>query len=422
MTATRKRSTPGSPSKSPEETEGTEKRTSVSSGTHPVISETHPAPEDTQPVCVSDTQEVSKPSEDKPEEPSQSGTTEEPVPVVDEVLVSSEKMAVESVPVVEVSAQQDTPAVEISSDSAPDVTSSHEEDEGSKGQVTVSSEVTAEAESAQPEQESAPDVSDSAVDKTDGVVNIVTTESSVTVVETVKSTSVISEKVETVVSVVKTEVTEVSSAQQPSETGELKQDANKDKEASPPQLDEPVSPSKTKWYFTLDRQETWSVPPEVEQEKSSSPPKSSGSSSDKVSIKSDRGSIKSDKGSIKSERGSIKSDKGSIKSASDDDDMLVMCKNIRKARLSIVGDHMRDGPERLRALSTVHGGNEETFVKLKTLERTLKVGLHSVVFFFLLQLSINCISTTKQKDRLLDRELSSVTVHCQIFGTCVSFL
>ena len=87
---------------------------------------------------------------------------------------------------------------------------------------------------------------------------------------------------------VKTEVTEVSPAQMPSETDELKKDAKKDiKQTSP-------SP----WFFTLDRQETWSVR-EVELEKSSSPPKSPSSSSDKVSIKSDRQSIKSEKGSIK---------------------------------------------------------------------------------------------------------------------------
>ena len=355
MKATRRRSTPSSLSRSPEETEGNDKRPSVSSGTHPVISETQPE--------LSDTQEVPEPSEDKPDETSKSNeseTTEKPVSAVDEIVVSSEKMVVESAPESEVSTQQDTPPVESSSDTAPEVASSQDEEGRSKGQASVSEVVTAEAVSSQPEQESAPDVSDSAVDKTDGAVSIVTTESSVTVVETVKSTSVISEKVETVVSVVKTEVTEVSSAQEPSETGELKQDAKEDiKETSPTQLDEPLSPSKTKWYFTLDRQETWSVPPEVEPEKSSSRPKSPGSNSDKVSIKSDRGSIKSDK--------------GSIKSSSEDDDLLVMCQNIRKARLSIVGDHVWDGPERLRALSSVHDGNEEAFVKLRTLERTLKV-------------------------------------------------
>ena len=148
---------------------------------------------------------------------------------------------------------------------------------------------------------------------------------------------------------VKTEVTEVSPAQMPSETDELKKDAKKDiKQTSP-------SP----WFFTLDRQETWSVPTEVELEKSSSPPKSPGSSSDKVSIKSDRQSITSEK--------------GSIKSSSDDDDMLVMWQNIRKTRLSIVGDQVWDVPERLRALSSVHDGKEEAFVRLRTLERTLKV-------------------------------------------------
>ena len=79
---------------------------------------------------------MSESSENQPvetNESSESETTEKPVSVVDEVLVSSEKMAVESVPVTEVSTPQD-----------------------------------------------------SAVDKTDGVVSIVTTESSVTVVETVK--------------------------------------------------------------------------------------------------------------------------------------------------------------------------------------------------------------------------------------------
>ena len=79
---------------------------------------------------------MSESSENQPEETnksSESETTEKPVLVVDEVLVSSEKMAVEYVPVTEVSTPQD-----------------------------------------------------SAVDKTDGVVSIVTTESSVTVVETVK--------------------------------------------------------------------------------------------------------------------------------------------------------------------------------------------------------------------------------------------
>ena len=362
LQATRRRSTPSSLSRSPEKTEGKDKRPSVSSDTHPVISETQPVPEDTQPV-FGDTQEVSEPSEDKPEETSKSSeneTTEKPVSVVDEVLVSSEKTAVESVPDTELSDRQDAPAVESSSDAAPGVASSQDVEEGSKGQASVSEGLTAEGESEQPEQESAPDVLDSTVDETDGAVSIVTTQSSVTVVETVKSTSVISEKVETVVSVVKTEVTEVSSVQQPSETVELKQDAKEDiKETSPTRLDEPVSPSKTKWYFTLDRQETWSVPPEVEPEKSSSPPKSPGSSSDKVSIKSDRGSIKSDK--------------GSIKSSSDDDDLFVMFRNVRKARLSIVGDHVLDYPERLRALSSVHDGSEEAFVKLRTLERTLKV-------------------------------------------------
>ena len=186
------------------------------------------------------------------------------------------------------------------------------------------------------------------------------------------------EKVETEVSVVKTEVTEVNSAQQQPE--ELKHDVKEDiKEVSPTKPDasaplpsEPTSPSKTKWYFTLDQQETWSVPPEVEGEKSSSRQKLSSSSSDK---------------------GSIKSGKGSIKSASDDD-LLIMCRNIREARLSIVGDHVWEGAERLRALSSVHDDNEEAFVRLKTLERTLKVDLVELAS---LVVSSNIAQLTKTK-------------------------
>lgn len=311
---------------------------------------------------------MSEPAQDKQEETNKSGEsatiTEKPVLVVDEVLESSEQMVVESVSPVEMSPEQETPAVE-SSDDAAAVVVSHEEEKGREEHATVSAEVTTEAEKGQPEQESAPDAT---VDKTDGAVSVVTTESSVTVVETVKTTSVTSEKVETVVSVVKTEVTEVSSAHQPPETDELKQDVKEDvKETSPtppdasePLPSEPASPSKTKWYFTLDQKETWSVPPEVKADKSSSPPKSPGSSSDKGSIKSDGGSIKRDKGSVKS---------------TSDDDLLIMCRNIREARLSIVGDHMWEGAERLRALSSVQGDNEEAVVKLKSLERTLKVGL-----------------------------------------------
>lgn len=341
---------------------------------------------------------MSRPPQDNQEE-TKSGEgeiAEKPVSVVDEILESSEQVVVESVSPVEVSpSEQETPAVE----SSPAVVISQEEEKGSEQHADVSLEVTAAAESAQPEQASAPDATDSTVDKTDGAVSVLTTESSVTVVETVKTTSVISEKVETVVSVVKTEVTEVSSVQQPSEADESKQDAQEDvKETSPTQPDasaplpgEPASPSKTKWYFTLDRQETWSVPPEVEGDKPSSRPKSPGSSSDKGSIKSDRGSIKSD-------RGSIKSDKGSIKSSSDDD-LLIMCRNIREARLSIVGDPMWEGAERLRALSSVHGDNEEAFVKLKTLERTLKVGLVDLASVLVSsQLSTKCNSSDESQE------------------------
>lgn len=369
MKATRRRSTAGSLSKSPKESEekdeqpsetqdvasATQPEASVTqpevSITQPEVSVTQPEASVTQPV-TSDTQPVSVDIQKETSKSVESETTEKSVTVVNEVSVSSEQVVVESVSSVEMSLGQDTRAVQSSDDTSPAV-ASHEEDKGSEGNANVSAEVPAETESAQPAQDLTKDT-DSTVDKTDGAVSVVTTESSVTVVETVKSTSVISE---TVVSVVKTEVTEVSSSQQLSETDELKQENKEDiSEVSPTQLDasEPVSPSKTKWYFTLDRQETWSVPPEVEEDTSPSCPKSSGSTSDK---------------------GSIKSDRGSIKSSSDDDQLLVMCRNIREARLSIVGEPVWEGADRLRALSSVHDGNEKTFVKLKTLERTLKVGL-----------------------------------------------
>ena len=121
----------------------------------------------------------------------------------------------------------------------------------------------------------------------------------------------------------------------------------------------PLSPSKTRWYFSLDRKQTWSVAPEPEEERS---PKGLSSTLTRLARKS----TPSDRGSVQSNF----SDAGSIKS--ENDDLMEMCHNIRKARLSIVGEPVWEGAERLRAFSCVRG-DEEAMVRLKRLERTLKV-------------------------------------------------
>lgn len=347
MKVIRRKSTPGSFSKTQKETEAIDETTTVPSDTHPA-SDTQPVPSDTV---------VSEPPEDSQKDTKESGesqTTDKTVPAVDEVVVSGEQVVVASTPPVEASPGQDAPTVESSGDATPTV-AAHEEDKGDEGHVEVTTETVA----TPSQQESV----ESVVDTTDGAESVVTTSSSVTVVETVTTTSVVSEKVETVVSVVKTEETEVSRySEHQTETVEFKEDVMEDiseTSRTEPDASEPVSPSKTKWYFTLDRQETWSVSPEVDEKKSPT---------------------RSDKGSIKSDRESIKSDQGSIKSSSDDDQLLVMCRNIKKARLSIVGDAMLEGADRLRAWSNVEDRSEEqAFVRLKTLERTLKVGFVKII-------------------------------------------
>lgn len=122
----------------------------------------------------------------------------------------------------------------------------------------------------------------------------------------------------------------------------------------------PLSPSKTRWYFSLDRKQTWSVAPEPEEERS--PPKGLSSTLTRLTKKStsiDRASMQSNF-----------SDAASIKS--ENDELMKMCHNIRKARLSIVGEPVWEGAERLRAFSCAKG-DEEAMVRLRRLERTLKV-------------------------------------------------
>lgn len=130
-------------------------------------------------------------------------------------------------------------------------------------------------------------------------------------------------------------------------------------EAAEDDLFPPLSPSKTRWYFSLDRKQTWSVAPEPEEETS---PKGLSSTLTRLARKS----TPSDRGSVQSNF----SDAGSIKS--ENDELMKMCHNIRKARLSIVGEPVWEGAERLRAFSCARG-DEEAMVRLRRLERTLKV-------------------------------------------------
>ena len=306
------------------------------------------APSDEQPAS-SDSRSISEPLDEVPEENTESGeskTTEKTVTVVvGEVFVGSEKVVVEST----------SSTVEVSTSETTTTT------------TTTDVEVSGETEM----HDSATD-SESPADKIDGAVIATTTESSVTVVETVKTSVEISETVETstVVSEVQTEVQETSESDQKPEDKEGVSEAtlseasapleSEASETTPPKdsSSPPESPSKTKWYFSLDRKQTWSVAPEPEDEKASK------RSKPRLSKSSDRASIKS-----------TSSDNESVKSPlPDDDELMRLCRSIRKARLSIVGEPVPDSAERLRALSNVQG-SDVAIMRLKTLERTLKVSL-----------------------------------------------
>ena len=87
---------------------------------------------------------------------------------------------------------------------------------------------------------------------------------------------------------------------------------------------------------------------------------------------------KSPKRRKSSDRSSIKSTNSgreSISSLPEEDQFMVMCRNIRKARLSIYGEPVVDGAERLRAFSNAKE-DDKTLLRLRTLERTLKVSFN----------------------------------------------
>ena len=298
---------------------------------------------DTQPGS-NDLRSISEPLDQAPGEKIESGenkTSEKTITVVvDDVFVGSEKVVVESTSsTVEVSTSETTTDVKISEDAAPVVSTEEEKESGSSSKVSEEVAPATDAEST--------------VDKTDGKVMVTTTERSVTVVETVETYVEISETVETstVLSVVETEVQETTEADQvKSEIKEGESEATSPEASAPLESEAsettpPESPSKTKWYFSLDRKQTWSVAPEPEDEKAS-----------------------------KRSMFPASSDRDSVKSLPDDDELMKMCRNIKKARLSIVGEPVLDSAERLRALSNVQG-SDVAFVRLKTLERTLKVSL-----------------------------------------------
>ena len=325
-----------------------------SSDAPPAPGESNQVPIKEQTVLVV-TPSLSESTEDSQEEKpasEESKTTKQTVSVmVDRVFVGSERVIVESTSSVEASSSDvETPMLPSSGDAVP------EKDRGTEESSKISVEVAEKAEKQELSTEA-----ESAVDKADGVVSVATTKSTVTVVETVKSSIKISETVKTSTAVSTFEKVEQSS-QQTSEP-EIKEEVMPS-EASPaeqlesePSVTPPLSPSKTKWYFSLDRKQAWSVAPEADEEKSPKRRKSS-----------DRSSIKS-----------TNSGQESISSLPEEDQLMVMCRNIRKARLSIYGEPVVDGAERLRAFSNAKE-DDRTLLRLRTLERTLKVSFTERIF------------------------------------------
>lgn len=325
-----------------------------SSDAPPASGETTQAPSKEQTVVVV-TPSLSESIEDSQEEKpasEESKTTKQTVSVmVDKVFVGGERVIVESTSSVEASSSEVKTRVLPSSGNAVP-----EKDRGTEESSKISAEVAEKTEKQELSAEA-----ESAVDRADGVVSVTTTKSTVTVVETVKSSIEISETVKTSTAVSTFEKVEQSS-QQTSES-EIKEEVTPSEASSAEQLESepsvtpPQSPSQTKWYFSLDRKQAWSVAPEPDEEKS---PKSRKSS--------DRSSIKS-----------TNSGRESISSLPEEDQLMVMCRNIKKARLSIYGEPVVDSAERLRAFSNAKE-DDKTLLRLRTLERTLKVSFTARIF------------------------------------------
>ena len=325
-----------------------------SSDAPPASGETTQAPSKEQTVVVV-TPSLSESIEDSQEEKpasEESKTTKQTVSVmVDKVFVGGERVIVESTSSIEASSSEVKTRVLPSSGNAVP-----EKDRGTEESSKISAEVAEKTEKQELSAEA-----ESAVDRADGVVSVTTTKSTVTVVETVKSSIEISETVKTSTAVSTFEKVEQSS-QQTSES-EIKEEVTPSEASSAEQLESepsvtpPQSPSQTKWYFSLDRKQAWSVAPEPDEEKS---PKSRKSS--------DRSSIMS-----------TNSGRESISSLPEEDQLMVMCRNIKKARLSIYGEPVVDSAQRLRAFSNAKE-DDKTLLRLRTLERTLKVSFTARIF------------------------------------------
>lgn len=349
-------------------------------------SDAPPAPGESTQVPIKEqtvlvvTPSLSESTEDSQEEKpasEESKTTKQTVSVmVDKVFVGSERVIVESISSVEASSSDvETPLLPSSGDAVP------EKDRGTEESSKISAEVAEKTEKQELSTEA-----ESAVDRADGVVSVTTTKSTVTVVQTVKSSIEISETVKTSTTVSTFDKVEQSS-QQTSEP-EIMEEVTPSEASSAehlesePSVTPPLSPSKTKWYFSLDRKQAWSVAPEADEEKSPKRRKSS-----------DRSSIKS-----------TNSGRESISSLPEEDQFMVMCRNIRKARLSIYGEPVVDGAERLRAFSNAKE-DDKTLLRLRTLERTLKVSFTERIFTETGRFDTSCFVPS-----LFDRNSSGETV------------
>ncbi|XP_068698174.1 uncharacterized protein [Montipora foliosa] len=316
-----------------------------------------PAPSNEH-LAPSDSQLISEPSDEASEEKFEDGehksseNADTDTAVVSEIIVEEERVIVESTLASEIS----PPEPQIPSDkSSKDATPAVLLENRSKNCSEVPQEVLVETE----KQDSTTDA-----DKTDGGKRVSMTESDV---ETEKTALELSEnaRAASAVSEVRmepkdtsnTDVKEIASEVVSSESSVLVESETPDTSAVP--LESPSG--KTRWYFSLDRKQTWSVAPEPEEEEKSTKRLSS------TLTRITRKSTSSERETIKS----TSSDAGSIKSLPEDDELMTLCHNIKKARLSVVGDHLWDSAERMRAFSHARD-SDKAMVKLRGLERILK--------------------------------------------------
>ena len=300
----------------------------------PVPSNEHLAPSDSQLISESSDEASEEKLEDGEHKSSENADTD--TAVVSEIIVEEERFIVESTLASEIS----PPEPQIPSDkSSKDATPAVLLENRSKNCSEVPQEVLVETE----KQDSTTDA-----DKTDGGKRVSMTESDVQTEKTALE----------LLDTLNTDVKEIASEVVSSESSVLVESETPDTSAVP--LESPSG--KTRWYFSLDRKQTWSVAPELEDEEKSTKRLSS------TLTRITRKSTSSERGTIKS----TSSDAVSIKSLPEDDELMTLCHNIKKARLSVVGDHLWDSAERMRAFSHARD-SDKAMVKLRGLERILKV-------------------------------------------------